>query len=327
MRSSSLAPHTVVVVALLAVACTAAPARSHPGFVDAPIAAVASPIAGNVDAILVREGDHVHRGDVIVRIDARERRALVTQAEANVEHARAALREAERNAESVEPTVLAAEADIVREQAELDDATADYERASRLAASGAFTQQQLDTAANRLAAARAGVSSGSASQLASRRRVLAALAGVRTARAALASTQAALELARVQVAEAEIASPCDGIVAERNTEEGEWVGPGTPVVTIEDTTRQWVRLDVEETALDALHIGTAAHIRVIALEGHPVEGHVIEIGAEGEFAIDRDVRRGRPDVRTFRVRVAIDPPDDQLRPGMSASVELAPEPS
>ena len=50
----------------------------------------------------------------------------------------------------------------------------------------------------------------------------------------------------------------------------------------------------------------APTVRIIALPGQVLSGHIIEIGAEGEFALNRDVKRGRPDVRTFRVRVAFD---------------------
>ena len=54
--------------------------------------------------------------------------------------------------------------------------------------------------------------------------------------------------------------------------------------------------------------------------GRRYAAHVIEIGAEGEFALNRDVKRGRPDVRTFRVRVGLDRVAPELRPGMTAEV-------
>jgi hypothetical protein len=60
----------------------------------------------------------------------------------------------------------------------------------------------------------------------------------------------------------------------------------------------------------------------IALPGASYAGHVAEIGAEGDFALDRDVKRGRPAVRTFLVRVAFDQALEQLRPGMTAEVRL-----
>ena len=116
-------------------------------------------------------------------------------------------------------------------------------------------------------------------------------------------------------------------MVSRNLEEGEWAGPGTPVVTIEDVSRQWVRLDVEETQFAHLTLGAPAEIRVVALPGQPFKGHVTQIGAEGDFALNRDVKRGRADIRTFLVRVAFDEAPAALRPGMTAEVRLLGEPA
>jgi HlyD family secretion protein len=109
---------------------------------------------------------------------------------------------------------------------------------------------------------------------------------------------------------------------QRNVQPGEWAAPGTPVVTIEDLSRLWVRLDIDETKLQGLHIGQPADVRVVAEPGKVYAGHVIQIGAEGDFAVNRDVKRGRPDIRTFLVRVAVDERAPSLRPGMTAEVTI-----
>jgi HlyD family secretion protein len=303
-------------------ACGRARPLPYAGFVDAPVSAVASQVSGRVETIAVREGVRVKRGQLLARLDARERVALVNQAEANLTHAREALSEADRNAAAVAPTVRSAAAEVARMQAELDDATAELERARRLSAAGAGTPRELDAAHARFRQARAAVASLGASRLASRGRVAASLAGVRTARAALLASEAALELARVQLAEAEITSPFDGVVVEQNLQVGEWAAPGTPVVTVEDLSRQWVRIDVGETELGGLRVGSPMAVRVFALPKRRYAARVIEIGAQGEFALNRDVKRGRADVRTFRVRVGLDQTAEELRPGMTAEVVL-----
>jgi multidrug resistance efflux pump len=75
-----------------------------------------------------------------------------------------------------------------------------------------------------------------------------------------------------------------------------------------------------------VRIGQQARVAVVALPGRAFRGHVLEVGAEGDFALNRDVKRGRPDVRTFRVRVAFDELAEELRPGMTAEVSLGPSP-
>ncbi len=310
----------VIVCVLGIAACTRNKPTSYAGFVDAPVAAVAAQVSGQVANVSVREGERVKRGQLIAQLDARERSALVLEAQANLEHAREALNEAARNAEAVAPTVRAADADIARQQAELDDATVEFHRTEQMVKSGASTPSQLDAARARLDAARAAVESLGATRVATRGRVTASLASVRTARAALLSNQAALELARVQLAEAEIRSPFEGLIAEQNLQAGEWAAPGTPVLTVEDLTRQWVRIDAEEAEIGSLKVGNPVSVRVIAFPGRNYPAHVIEIGAEGEFAINRDVKRGRPDIRTFRVRLGLDAIAEELRPGMTAEV-------
>ncbi len=303
--------------------CSHRTADTYPGFIDAPVAAVAAPISGQVSELLVREGEHVKREQLLARLDPRERVALVAEAEANLQHAREVLHESEHNAQATAPTVRAADADVVRQQAELDDALSAFNRAQRLLQSGAGAQAQSDSARARFEAARAGLASLGANSQVTRGHVSAALAAVRTARAAVSSAEAALDLAHIQLAQLDIRSPFEGIVAEQNLQPGEWAAPGTPVVSVEDLTRQWVRIDVEETELGSLDLGRAATIRVVALPGHEYAGHVIEVGAEGEFALNRDVKRGRQDVRTFRVRIGLNKVEDALRPGMTAEIAVA----
>ncbi len=153
------------------------------------------------------------------------------------------------------------------------------------------------------------------------------MAAVSNARAAVAVSQAAVQVAEAQVAQARVLCPFDGVVVERDLEEGEWAAPGTPVVTVEDHERLWVRLDIEETRLEGLRIGLDVRVKVMAFPGSAYRGHVSAIGAHGDFAVNRDVKRGRPDIRTFRVRVALDERSPELRPGMTAEVSLGPAPA
>jgi multidrug resistance efflux pump len=156
-----------------------------------------------------------------------------------------------------------------------------------------------------------------------RGKVGAAMAAVSNARAAVGVSQAAVQVAEVQLAQARVLCPFDGVVVERDLEEGEWAAPGMPVVTVEDHERMWVRLDMEETRLGDLHLGQEVRVKVMAFPARTYRGHVAEIGAQGDFAVNRDVKRGRPDIRTFRVRVTLDERSAELRPGMTAEVSLA----
>jgi multidrug resistance efflux pump len=304
-------------------ACASREPPQFAGFLDAPIADVAAQVAGRVESIPVREGDRVAKGQVLAQLDAREREAQAAQARANLEQAREALKEAEANLGAVLPTVGGAGADIARAQATLDEAELNFTRTEQLVKGSAAPAQQLDAARARLLEARAALQSLTAGKAAVRGKVGAAVAAVSNARAAVGVSQAAVQVAEVQLAQARVLCPFDGVVVERDLEEGEWAAPGTPVVTVEDHERLWVRLDVEETRLGGLHLGQEVRVKVMAFPARAYRGRVAEIGAQGDFAVNRDVKRGRPDIRTFRVRVTLDERSDELRPGMTAEVSLA----
>ncbi|HUB09381.1 MAG TPA: efflux RND transporter periplasmic adaptor subunit [Myxococcales bacterium] len=305
-----------------AVACAPSSPLPYAGFLDGPVAQVASQVAGRVDSVPVREGDQVKKGQLLAQLDSRERQATVGQAQANLDQAKEALKEAEANLKATLPTVKGAGADIAQAQATLDEAEINYNRTKRLVEGKAATEADLITARARMLEARAHLDSLSATRAATQGKVGASMAAVSDARAAVGTAQASLQVAEVQLAEAQVLSPFDALVVQRNLLPGEWAAPGTPVVTVEDLSQLWVRLDIEETKLEGLHLGQQAQVHVIAVPNRTYAGHVIEIGAEGDFAVNRDVKRGRPDIRTFLVRVGLDEPATELRPGMTAEVSI-----
>ncbi len=259
----------------------------------------------------------MRKGQLLARLDTREREAVVSQAQASLDQAREALKESEANFQAAFPTIKGAGADIAQAQATFDETEIVFKRTQRLVTRGAAPESDLITARARMLEARAHLDSLTATRAATRGRVRASLAAVSDAKAAVDTAQAALEVAQVQLEEAQVLSPFDGIVVDRNLQPGEWAAPGTPVVTVEDLSQLWLRLDIEESALLGIRLEQAAEVRVIAIPHRTFHGHVIEVGAEGDFAVNRDVKRGRPDIRTFRVRVGLDELSGDLRPGMT----------
>lgn len=319
-RSAASARALLSIALAAAAGCRPGEPLPHAGFLDAPVAAVASQLAGRVESIPVHEGEHVQAGQLLAQLDAREREAAVAQARADLEQAKAALGEARANLEAALPSVRGAGADVARAQATLEEAQLNFARAQELATGEAASKQQLDAARARFREAQASLASLAASKGSAQGRVRALTAAVAHAGAAVGVSEAALELAQVQLAQAQVRCPFDAVVVDRDLEPGEWAAPGTPVVTVENLDRLWVRLDLEETKLEGLRLGDPARVTVLAVPGRTFSGHVIEVGAQGEFAVNRDVKRGRPDLRTFRVRVALDERSPELRPGMTAEV-------
>jgi len=138
--------------------------------------------------------------------------------------------------------------------------------------------------------------------------------------AAVESARANLKFYEDQLADTQIKSPVDGVIVNKALEAGEWVTPGVPILTIDDLQTVWARVDVEETDLGTLFVGKAAEVSLPTNPPQVYSGRVMAIGQEGDFATERDVRRGRQDIRTFYVKVQVLQSGGELKPGMTAEV-------
>jgi RND family efflux transporter MFP subunit len=150
-----------------------------------------------------------------------------------------------------------------------------------------------------------------------------AITSVQQDEADVLSAQANAKFYADQIADTEVKSPVDGVIVSKALEVGEWVTPGVPVLTVDDLSTIWARVDVEETDLGSLYIGKSAQVELPTTPPQVFTGNVMAIGQEGEFATERDVRRGRQDIRTFYVKVQVLQAEDELKPGMTAEVTFS----
>jgi len=146
---------------------------------------------------------------------------------------------------------------------------------------------------------------------------------VERARATVVSDQAMVQFYSDQLADTVIKSPIAGIVVNKALEVGEWATPGTPILTVDDMSTIWARVDVEETDLGSISVGDPAQVALTTRPPQVYTGRVMAIGQEGEFATERDVRRGRQDIRTFYVKVRVLQAGNDLKPGMTAEVTFS----
>jgi HlyD family secretion protein len=140
------------------------------------------------------------------------------------------------------------------------------------------------------------------------------------AEASVKQAQAALKVAGTNLEDTVVHPTLSGVVTLRAFEPGEMVSAGSTVLTVVDLSDIWVRVDVEETVVSRIKLGDAVSIKIDSLPGQEFGGHVSEINSEGEFATQRDVKRGRQDIKTYRVKVKLDEPKGMLKEGMTATV-------
>ena len=141
-------------------------------------------------------------------------------------------------------------------------------------------------------------------------------------RAAVQAAQANLKYYQDQLADTLIRSPISGVVVSKNLQVGEWVNPGTPILTVDDLSTIWARVDLEETRLGFIQVGSPAQVMLSTEPPTVIRGQVMAVGQEGQFATETDVRRGRKDIRTFYVKVRLLQAGGVAKPGMTAEVSF-----
>jgi HlyD family secretion protein len=117
-------------------------------------------------------------------------------------------------------------------------------------------------------------------------------------------------------------APFDGFVTVKDVEEGEYVQPGTPVITLAELNRVWVRTYVPETQLGKVRLGQKADVISDTFPGKTYPGTVTFISPEAEFT-PKNVQTTEERVKlVFRIKVTLDNPRQELKPGMPADVVL-----
>jgi HlyD family secretion protein len=137
-------------------------------------------------------------------------------------------------------------------------------------------------------------------------------------RAVVKEALATLQFYKDQLADTVIRSPISGLVVSKNLQLGEWVNPGTPILTVDDLSTIWARVDLEETQLEFVQVGSPAQVALPNVPPTVIRGQVMAVGQEGQFATETDVRRGRQDIRTFYVKVRLLQTGGIAKPGMTA---------
>lgn len=264
------------------------------GIVEATEVNLAPKISERIREVRFREGDYAKTGEVAVVLDDQKRKAEYEQAEANLEVAKA--------------NVLTASAEIDKAKVRIEDTKRDLDRNSKLLEKKLVAQNDADKAQTAYDTAVADLNGAEA------RKIL--------AEASVKQSEAALKVSKTNLDDTVIYATLPGVVTLRAYEPGEMASVGSTILTIVDLSDIWVRVDVEETAVSRIKLGDIVGIHIDSLPGQEFKGRVSEINSEGEFATQRDVKRGRQDIKTYRVKAKIDEPKGVLKQGMTATVEF-----
>jgi HlyD family secretion protein len=308
------------------------------GVVEGTTLRLASRVGGRVASVEVREGQEVAEGDLLVRLDCIEARATLAEVEARVgaakEQAHAAVEGAEAarsaagaasaqaRAASAQVRAVDAQGQAAGRQADrlnnvLDDVSASMRDQARAQADGLIAQAEAAEASRRAGQAQARAASGQAN---------AASAQAAAAELQATAAAAALDKARLAVAECEVVAPRDGIVELLPFEVGELVGPGMPLVTLVDVREAIASFYLPNADLAAARPGGTAEVRADAWPDRVFTGRVATVASHAEFTPRNIQTRTDRDRLVYRVEVDVDNEDGALRPGMPVEVTLVETP-
>ncbi|EHU3426743.1 EmrA/EmrK family multidrug efflux transporter periplasmic adaptor subunit [Acinetobacter baumannii] len=321
-------------------------------YVGAETAQITSMVSGQVAQVLVKDTQTVHRGDVLVRIDDRDAKIALAQAEAELAKAKRQYKQTAANSSSLNSQVVvradeinSAKAQVAQAQADYDKAALELNRRAQLAVSGAVSKEELTKAQSAVETAKAGLElakAGLAQATSSRKAAESTLAANEALIQGVSETstpdvqvaQAHVEQAQLDLERTVIRAPVDGVITRRNIQVGQRVAPGTSMMMIVPLNDLYVDANFKESQLKKVRPGQPVTL-TSDLYGDDVEYHGKVVGFSGgtgsAFALipaQNATGNWIKVVQRLPVRIALDPKElaeHPLRVGLSmeAKVDLS----
>lgn len=320
----------VVVAAWGAIAFSSGVTSTDNAYVRGDVTSLAAKVAGYVTALEVEDNQTVHAGDVLFRIDDRDYRARLAQAEANVSAAEARLTHVDAQIQLQHALIRQAEAQRRSATADMSLATKTHDRSRKLIVSNAVSQALVDETGTAQSRAAASVSAASASVEAQQQNIAVLVAEREAAVAAVSQAQADRDLARIDLDHTVVHAPVDGVIGNRQVRLGRFVTPGVSLLDIVPVNDVWVVANFKETQLEQIRPGQPVRVTV---DGYPdaVLNGVVDSFAPGSgsaFSLLPPDNATGNFVRVVqrvpvKIRLAGNPLPGRIVPGLSARVEVS----
>ncbi len=273
---------------------------------------------GKIVAILVKEGDHVKKGQTLLLQES-------IQQNADVQAQSAALSSAESGIQSAEANYKAAQADLQQRRSDLERTKLDWERGQGLFKDGLVPKSEYDTR-------KAAYESAGAAESASSSRVAQLKAEFDRSRSQHDQTRAMLARTRDVLRKTNYTSPINGVVSYLPVRLGENVVPGIQnstgsfLMTISDMSVVTAEVKVDETDIVNVKMGQEADVTIDAVPGKVFKGHVTEIGSQAVLRSSglatTQSNTSTQEAKDFKVVVTLANPPENVRPGLSTTAKI-----
>jgi len=273
---------------------------------------------GRITEILVKEGDHIKKGDRLLLQDN-------VQASADVQAQSAAIHTAEDGVNAAEASYRAAQADVATQQANLEKARLDFERGQGLLKDGLIPKQDFDQRKTTYDGAVSAVESA-------RQRVVSLKAQLDQSRSQVHQNEAMLKHTSDVLSKTTYTSPINGIVSYLPERVGDYVVPGIQnsngsfLMTLSDMSVVTAEVKVDETDIVNIRLGQDADVTIDAVPGKVFKGKVTDIGSQATVRstglATTQSTTSTQEAKDFKVVVRLDNPPDNLRPGLSTTAKI-----
>ena len=274
---------------------------------------------GKITDIVVKEGDYVKKGDVLLHLEN-------IQPGADVEAQEASLQAAEMGSKAAASNYDATVATLAQKQADLDKAKFDWQRSQQLYQEQLISRQDYD-------ASKATYDGALAAFSATQAQVDQTIAAREQSRASADATRATLTHTKDVLRKTTYRAPISGIVTYIDVRVGENVVPGIQnsegsfLLNISDMSLVTAEVKVDETDIASVADGQPTDVTIDALPGKIFRGRVTEVGEQAILrtsgqAATTQTTANTQEARDFKVVVTLDNPPPGLRPGLSTTAKI-----
>ena len=292
-------------------------------FIAARQSSLAPKVSGYLTAVPVTDNQHVKAGDVIARIDDRDYRTALDQAEAQVAAAHASIENIDAQLDVQQAQISANQAQVDQAQAALVFAEQQAARYEHLGQTGYGTVQNEQQYTSQLHQQQAALASAEATLKLAQRQVEALKAQRNSAVASLRQAEAQRDQAGLNLSYTTVTAAQPGRVVNLTAAVGQFAQPGTSL-TIFVPDQIWVTANFKEIQLDHMRPGDPATLAIDAYPERKIHGHVesVQPGSGTAFSLlpaQNATGNYVKIVQRVPVKIIMDnpPADVALGPGMS----------
>ena len=316
--------------------------------VEGDLISVSSTVSGKIRQLPIREGEQVKKGQLIAQLREEDYQAQVDISAGIVQSINASLNEAkadvllvrektEKDVQRAEAVLYASQARLKEAEANMQLATLDFKRVSKLYKSKTVSASEMDKVQAAYTLAQAGLEKAKEEINENQAKLKVARANtgevtlkqmrVESLTGKLKEATAELEAARLKLDHTTVTSPIDGVVAKKISNIGEVIKAGQPVAVIIDLNNIWVEANLEETQVEHVRLGQSVDIEVDAYPNTKFTGKVVNIGAAtaSQFALipeNRSAGNFTKVTQRIPIKIEVIDPAEQLRPGMMVVVGI-----